>query len=313
MLAMIKKHRDHRYTQLVADAFASPDNEVHRTIKHRAAQWMGLQRTWRPARLRRAFLHRVLKAVRARSRENLDLSLGYCPVGIANIQIECFASDSNTASVYLYGFSDNLPIFDVYKRHVRPGSATVDVGANVGIHSLIMANLVGTGGKVHAYEPAPSIFERLLRNIQFNQCSNINARNVAASNQICAIGFADVSDRANIGQSHVDPSATTTVQSVTLDSELMREDSISLIKVDVEGHELEVLKGAQEILSVHRPAVVLEFNGESYSITDLCRSFPYPIDVFRIPSTYYERIVRLNLRRTATEGTVFNALITPAS
>jgi FkbM family methyltransferase len=273
---------------------------------------MGLQRNHRPARLRRRFIHRILKAVRRLGPTSRPVSLGEHPVGVGDIRIECLTSDSNTASVYLFGFSDNLPIYEIYREWIAPGTVVIDVGANVGMHSLVMAHYAAHG-RVYSYEPSPAIYQRLGHNLQINQARNVEPRMLAVSSRPGCVGFADASSKPNIGTSRVDAAAYTTVPAVTLDDELVAVPAVSLIKIDVEGHELEVLRGAGTVLAIHRPAVVLEFNGTSYSLADLCACFPYSVRILRIPDTFYQVIREVHPNSHEPAPRTFNALVVPLS
>jgi len=301
-----------RFDALVAQAMAAPDGVAHEKIRRRAFEWIGLRKSLRPARLRRRFVHHVLKAVRRQASGSLLSTLGVHPIGVDGIRIECLGSDSNTASVYLFGFSDNLPLYDVYRTYITPGSIAVDVGANVGMHTLVMAHYA-THGQVYSYEPSPAIYARLSRNIALNRVQNAELRMLAVSDRPGRVGFADVSARPNIGTSHVDAASDTTVPAVTLDDEMAAAASVNLIKIDVEGYELEVLRGARKVLAACRPAVVLEFNGASYSLPDLCACFPYPVRIVCLPDTYYRHPVEVHPRPHGAIPTVFNALVLPLS
>jgi FkbM family methyltransferase len=299
-----------RYENLVSGAMSVPGGVAHEAIRRRAAEWIGLRRSRRPARLRRGFVHRILKAVRRQGSGMPAASLGAHPIGVGDIRIECFNTDSNTASVYLFGFSDNLPIYDVYRDRILPGSVAVDVGANVGMHTLVMAHYAAHG-RVYSYEPSPAIFARLSHNLAINQARNVEPRMLAVSSRPGHVGYVDASSKPNIGTSRVDADADTTVPAVTLDDELAAAPAVNLIKIDVEGHELEVLRGARTVLATQRPAVVLEFNGTSYSLPDLCSCFPYPIRILRIPDTYYQAVREVHPQSNGPIPGVFNALVVP--
>lgn len=312
MLTLWRRLRDRHYEKLVSEAISTPGGLAHESIRKRAAKWMGLKKSWCPARLRRGFIHHVLKAVRRHGTVSPHSSLGAHPIGVSNLRIECFATDSNTASVYLFGFSDNLPIYGIYRDHIDPRAVAVDVGANVGMHTLVMA-YYATHGQVHSYEPSPTIFARLRHNLEINHVQNVVTRMLAVSDEVGQVGFADASKKPNIGTSHIDAAAETMVGATTLDNDLAATTKpIGLIKIDVEGHELKVLRGAQLLLKTHRPAVVIEFNGTSYSLQDLCSCFAYPVRIFKIPDTHYQIGYEIHPQQLGRIPKVFNALIVPA-
>ena len=101
------------------------------------------------------------------------LDLGTAPIGFENLRICCTAGDANSSSVYLFGREIGQMHFHVYRRFARPGTCAVDVGANLGIHALVLAACVGDSGKVHAFEPVPSICARMEENLKLNGVTNV--------------------------------------------------------------------------------------------------------------------------------------------
>lgn len=149
-------------------------------------------------------------------------------------------------------------------RAVRPGDTAVDVGANKGSHLLWLSRAAGAG-RVVAFEPQPALAEYLRR-----ACRAARLRNVTVE----ATG---VSDRAGELSLHIpgtgdspgasfEPAAArreacraVTVPVVTLDGYFAgSRDRIAAMKIDVEGHEAAVLRGAARILAEHRPILVFE-------------------------------------------------------
>ncbi|MFQ5470931.1 MAG: FkbM family methyltransferase [Gammaproteobacteria bacterium] len=263
-------------------------------IKKAALVRLGMNpNTWLK-RYGKLFIHKVMKAARViYHRGVVDNFLGVCGLGVGDLKIECFKSDENTASVYLFGLSDNPTHFDLYSKYVQPSSIAVDVGANVGIHSLVMSRCVGATGAVYSYEPSKTIFERLSRNVLVNDTGNIVVNNVAVGHHSGEIGFADHSNGSNIGISHIDEASSLKVPLVTLDDHLEGVGRIGFIKIDVEGYELDVIKGAQKILEEFRPVLVMEFNAERYDLTELLAALPYDAEIYIIPETYYDKLEKL--------------------
>jgi FkbM family methyltransferase len=137
----------------------------------------------------------------------------------------------------------------------EPGDVVVDVGAHIGHYTLVAAKRVGIGGKVFAIEADPSNFEILIQNIKLNNLKNVIALNYAAYSEKRQIylylrnsdfGFTKYStvlqDLATAGEKSV------VVKGNTLDS-LVDQYDVNWIKIDVEGAELEVLRGATRLLS----------------------------------------------------------------
>jgi FkbM family methyltransferase len=131
-------------------------------------------------------------------------------------------------------------------RHVNEWSAAVDVGAHVGFWTMQMAARFGT---VHAFEPVP----------QFAECWRANVADKNALLYNCALGashgmVAMRVDPADSGGTHVTEGSTTRI--LPLDDYLL--SGVGFIKIDCEGFELEVLKGAADTLSRCRPCVIVE-------------------------------------------------------
>jgi FkbM family methyltransferase len=142
-----------------------------------------------------------------------------------------------------------------------PGDVFVDVGAHVGWFTLRAARLVGESGTVHAFEPYPPNAEILRRNISRNHLRNVEIYDVAISD---ARGTARIARLA--GSDSGSPTLGTRgsadefdVPTARLDDALPHETYPALVKIDVEGHERDVLKGARETLRRAR-ALLIEVN-----------------------------------------------------
>lgn len=145
-----------------------------------------------------------------------------------------------------------------------PNSTAVDVGASVGNYALAMARAVGDAGRVLAIEANPTVFKELQHST--SGAKNVTALNVAASSHS---GTADLFIPLDEHGHRQEPIATlerrthlrgntVSVNAVTLDELLVDADAVSIVKIDVEGHEGEVLAGAVETIRRHRPAFVME-------------------------------------------------------
>lgn len=166
-----------------------------------------------------------------------------------------------------------------YRAYVRPGMTLFDVGANVGALSLLFAELAGDGA-VHAFEPAPEIFARLEAAIAAHGNANVIANRVAladvAGSQVlhCYDGpyhpFASLADRP-LAAYGVDAGAARRelVPVTTLDAYCQAHGiaRIDLLKIDVEGAELQVLRGAAGMLRDRRIAcVAFEFGQATFDM-----------------------------------------------
>lgn len=148
-----------------------------------------------------------------------------------------------------------------------PGDVYVDVGAYIGHHVLISSWCVGAGGAVHAFEAHPRTYEVLSRNIELNRCSNVVLNNTAVGETAGTADFflADISEAGanSLGKTvHVSDRKTLVVNVLSLDSYFASKpvSHIELMKIDVEGAELLVLRGAAQVLKRHRPILILEYS-----------------------------------------------------
>jgi len=152
-----------------------------------------------------------------------------------------------------------------FRHWLRPGLAVVDAGAHVGQYTLLASGLVGAEGRVIAFEPHPVLGQVLRRNVERAGCANVTVSPLALGR---ARGTADLGQHPpdNYGASSLrpgpDPSSTrqsrARVQVSTLDDYLAGAGvpRVDLVKIDVEGAELDVIEGARRTLAAH-PDVVL--------------------------------------------------------
>lgn len=287
---MIGKAMKRHFQRLVSDAYDHPNRKSHRRIREAARVRYGatpggaLRRRWSEL-----FIDCVYQAQLALFREGHDLELGAAPIGFEDLKLRCRSSDANSSVIYLYGFSDNLTYFPLYRSCVRAGSVAIDVGANLGIHSLVLSRCVGARGTVIAYEPSRTIHDRLLQNIRENGVSNIVPRNFGLWEKPGRIGFDPCLADFNIGKGTIHGGAPLEVPVTTLDEQAAGFGGrIDLIKIDVEGAELSVLKGARGVLAEHRPILIIEFNPGRYSIRDVIDQVPFDCRLYVLPHTLRE-------------------------
>lgn len=141
---------------------------------------------------------------------------------------------------------------------LRPGTVMVDVGTNVGYHTLMAASRVGHAGKVIAVEAASENCALLTRSLTVNAFDNVVVHCFAAADLTGLVGFE--MDDSNGGMNPRDPFASPMqVQAVTLDVLLADEPRIDVIKMDIEGSEGRALRGMHALLRRHRPVLFTEF------------------------------------------------------
>ncbi len=143
-------------------------------------------------------------------------------------------------------------------KHLGPGMTAIDVGANIGYHTLRMARTVGPGGRIIAIEPAPRAVGRLRRNLSLNRFENVEV--VVAALDDHDVELAERHLQSSYPLSGESPRESTSVRVARLDTLLSerRLDRVDLVKVDVDGWEAKVLRGAMETLNRFRPVLFFE-------------------------------------------------------
>ncbi len=143
---------------------------------------------------------------------------------------------------------------------IRPGDVCVDVGANIGYFTAIMAQLAGPLGKVFSFEPVPENFSILKRNSEIASVDGaaVIAINAAVSERLGPVRIVR-REHSTYHQVELNTGLTESdsVQGVCLDQELQRlvpASRVNFLKVDVEGHELPVLRGLRQSLITKRIA-----------------------------------------------------------
>ena len=155
-------------------------------------------------------------------------------------------------------------IYDECKKYIKPNSNIIEVGAHIGTHCIPLSKL--TKGYVFAFEMQRFIHQILNTNIILNNRYNIITYQEAVSNQSGNMHIGEVDytgEGLNSGDVKIQQVMMNDgfpVQCVTLDQKFKGLQGIDLIKVDVEGHELEVLQGAYNLINENKPIIVTEYH-----------------------------------------------------
>lgn len=145
---------------------------------------------------------------------------------------------------------------------ITPGACIYDIGANVGIYTLLAGLRAGPSGKVYAFEPVPRNLHYLRRHINMNKLQNCCIMEVVVSDAEGTQRFSAANWEDSMGRLSADGELE--VPSVTLDRFIYGEKERrppDLIKIDVEGAELLVLQGASRALSKYHPHLIIEVHG----------------------------------------------------
>ena len=138
----------------------------------------------------------------------------------------------------------------VLRRLVRPGMQVIDVGANVGLYSLLLGRLVGEGGRIYSFEPEPQLCAILRENCISNGITNVVPLEYAAGPSSARATFQRStfnSGNNSLGRNPSDAAALE-VTVVRID-DIVPVEKIDFVKIDVQGHELGALTGMERLLS----------------------------------------------------------------
>ncbi len=162
---------------------------------------------------------------------------------------------------------------DALARHARPGSVVVDAGAHIGLFSLHAARAVGDAGNVLSFEVDPAALDRLREHLDLNRATRVEVNEVALSDEEGEVSF-HVSPQLGWSTLRGDlapGSREIEVRAAPLDARLAElgvdPERVSVVKVDVEGAEMEVLRGARGTLERSGAAVIVEFDPERLRAT----------------------------------------------
>ncbi len=236
------------------------------------------------------FINRILYA-RAHSFKNRGIP-----------SLTCFSGDFISIQLALHGIYE-LETLQMVVNRIRDDARMkkgflIDVGANIGNHSVYLSRYFD---RVYAFEPNPRTFELLKINARI--AANIHPVNAAISTTQGSLRLRE--QRGNNGQSIVLDAAANTgrddreflyheVESRRLDDVVPRHDGCFLIKIDVEGHEKQVLESARGIIANSRPYILFEhhvndFTGRSSPVLELLHEQGYSFVVAQRPFPYHGR------------------------
>jgi FkbM family methyltransferase len=159
----------------------------------------------------------------------------------------------------------------VLRQLLRPGDNVVDIGANIGSHTVALAKAIQPSGRVLAFEPQPKLFQLLASNVTVNGLTNVRLFHAGCGSADEIIRIPDINYRANTNYGAIKlnslrervESDTSTLQHAhevpvrALDG-LINLPQLRLIKIDVEGMEPDVIRGAEQTIRKFRPILYVE-------------------------------------------------------
>ena len=175
----------------------------------------------------------------------------------------------------LLSFADSdEPDLVVVRKLVKRGTVAVDLGANIGVYTKALSELVGPAGAVISVEPVPQTFEALSRNVRSFGMHNVRCINAAVSDRVGSV-LMTVPNYEDGGSNYYQASITTNaadagavsnrhlkVPSLTLDTIASGIAELGFVKCDIEGHELACLAGATATLGSRSAAWLIEVAGD---------------------------------------------------
>lgn len=154
---------------------------------------------------------------------------------------------------YLLGTSEPLEQ-ETLARHLKPGDVFYDVGANIGFYSTIAARLVGASGMVYAFEPSPVSAQAVRENAARNGFDNVKVIEAAVSD---FTGVARLVEGRMAAMQRIEAGDGVSVISI---DEVQNLRPASVVMIDVEGGEIEVLRGMLQTIAKHRPVIMCEIH-----------------------------------------------------
>lgn len=255
---------------------------------------------WRP---RQVF--RRLSRIGTRPPATIDVKL---PWG-ADVRVKL--SENIGSDIYHYGIFDPI-VPEAIWRLLDPGEMAIDVGANIGQNTSLMAFRTKASGSVIAFEPHPTTFQELQRNFgvwQKDRLAPIRLEDVALGSED---SHAFLSSTTYLSGSHLTSEADgIEVEVRRLDSFIPSERIVGVCKIDVEGHELGVLEGATRTLNRHgiRDILFEDFDTKPNAVTSLLQKHGYSI--FELHKGWFKpRLVQLRENSFTESSFTFNYLAT---
>lgn len=159
-----------------------------------------------------------------------------------------------------------VPIQNIFAQYLHQGDVFYDIGSNVGFFSIIAAQLVGDRGKVYAFEPGQENANSIRHNARLNKFKQIEVIEKAVSHSSGSgqLLLAQYSGGHALATADIPPdlAGEVTVDLVAID-DLIAQNKIAppnFVKVDVEGAELDVLKGMKQTIQTHQPTIIYEID-----------------------------------------------------
>lgn len=184
---------------------------------------------------------------------------------------------------------------------LESGQVVIDVGANIGYYTLAAAVRVGQSGHVYSFEPGADSAARLRENVRLNGLSNVTVLEAAVADHsgTAALVLATESEGHSLYEVSASGVGHSSVSVTTLDEAVGNDRTVDLVKLDAEGAEVAILRGARTLLTGrHRPVVIVESNPVTLRAAG------------ESPATLKEQLTSLGYSTTVLEGVTWRGELT---
>jgi FkbM family methyltransferase len=214
------------------------------------------------------------------------------------IRMKVDISKSMGASIYWRGAHDWRPIF-VLEKLLKAGDTFIDIGANQGEYSLWALRKITAKGKVIAFEPMDALFLQLKENFDLNPIYEqaLMPVKIGLSDHRGEMAlYGKEGDNEGVNTIYPTPSHSLLIQKIALDTldnqlESFGCKAVNVIKIDVEGAELQVLRGCTRTIQAYKPSFIIEINPEA------CRAAGYEAqDILKFLELYSYTFYQIGLR-----------------
>ena len=184
---------------------------------------------------------------------------------------------------YRYGWKNDPAEIAVVRAHVRPGTVALDVGAHKGGYTYWLARGVGAAGHVYAFEPQPQLARKLKDAIDLTR---VTVENAGVSGRAGVMRLNIPTDGRPSPGASLEATATAMATGHSIEVRVIRLDDylrdlpgrgqkVSFLKCDVEGHELHVFRGAEQLLRRDRPVLLFECEQRHHGARPITEVFTY--------------------------------------
>jgi FkbM family methyltransferase len=181
------------------------------------------------------------------------------PVDLGGYRVLVPTSDPDFGAIIHSYRQYEEPVRAAMRAGLAPGDVCVDVGANIGVMTFLAASIVGSEGRVIALEPNPGNVQLLYRGLLLNGFANVQVLPLAASDRRAVFSLSGRSN-THLVEPRGPSGGGSFAQSVTLDEVAADLPRVDFVKMDIEGHEPQALRGSVRLIARHHPTLLVEFN-----------------------------------------------------